>query len=115
MIKLLTFLYTTFKNKEGVTRATGTMVATLAIVYQFFVPRIEYDTLKKEYDTLSANTISMQEYTSFKSQTDRQQRLLWSQIAQMKNTLQKSHIYVPEIVDVYFYAPAAVGESTPTQ
>jgi len=95
-MKLLTFLFTTFTNKEGAARATGAIITTLVIVYQFFTPRIEYDSLKANYDELKSHTVSKQEYDTLKSQTDTQQRLLWAQI---KNTLQKNHIYVPEIVN----------------
>jgi len=121
MKKLLLFLFTTITDKEGATRATSTMIVTLTIVYQFFVPRLEYDNIKADYDALKSQTIQRFEYDTLKSQTDKQQRLLWAQIAQMKNTLQKNHIYVPSIVDTSnssLYDPSPyvmMGSINPTQ
>jgi hypothetical protein len=89
MTTLLKFLIGAFSDKEAATRASGTVLACLTICYVMF-PSASATNQKEAYQ-------------------DRQNRLLWAEVAQMKNTLSEHHIYVPEIVDPN---TATVPEST---
>jgi hypothetical protein len=79
-VKFLQFIVSTFADKEGSTRATATAGSVLAIVLYFFVPRTEY--------------------VQMKAQTDTQQRLLWGEIAVLKNVCQDHGWKVPGLVGI---------------
>ena len=78
LIKFLTFLFSAAKDKEGMARASASTMASVVACWVVFTP--------------------LATFTAFKVGQDYQNRLIWAEIAQIKNTVAQHGIYVPEIV-----------------
>ena len=74
-MKLVKFLFTAFTDKEGATRASGTLIASVTACWFLFVTNIEY------HDQIANR--------------DAQMKLLWHQLHQTQDILAAHGIYVP--------------------
>jgi hypothetical protein len=79
MMPLLKFLFATFSNKEGATRASAATVAAVGAGWFLFTPLIAFN--------------------AFKAGQDHQNKLMWKDHALIRDALQHAGIFVPTLTD----------------